>query len=161
MLKDPDGIRVLSLGTMTSGDERGGQRDPSRDDSEDGEVETATGGHGYGHGPTERGLPPLGRVQESRRRRQSRREQERDGANPKERIEAAAAAMAENQKRDTDALHISFLALDKRSGRLQALLRGNPPLAFLRGVTHCCVFLWCLRARRSLLIGNTVPARRM
>lgn len=102
VLKDSDGIRVLSLGFAAASDEDIGQRSGNGDDVDDGPPETP------------KKMPHSSKVSALRRQRQARREQERDSTNPKEKIEAAAAAMAENQKRETSALFVSFIACDKR-----------------------------------------------
>lgn len=97
VVRDSDGIRVLSVGRLASSDEDASSRNSKSDDV----------------GAT-KALHTSAKIAASRRQRQARREQERDTANAKQKIEEAAAAMAENQKRETSALFVSFIAYDKR-----------------------------------------------
>lgn len=143
VLKDSEGIRILSLRAMTSSSESGVQRTGKNDDSEDGAMEQM--GAAGANSSADKMPHYSDRALESRRRRQARREQERASSNPKEKIEAAAAAMAENQKRETDALLVSFRASDKR----YMLLEDGRLHIFLVAWRRCASWSHVLRVMRS------------
>lgn len=118
-MRDSDGIRILSLGTMASSDDTIGQgydgvgRDAAADNAA-GAPSWPTETTGVAAKKMRRSLStPLSA---SRRLRHSRRRQENttSSTDAKQKIEAAAAAMAETQKRETGALLFSFIACDKR-----------------------------------------------
>lgn len=108
VVRDSDGIRILSAGGLGSSDEGEGKR--GKDGVGAGGVGTS-GGETVG---TNKGISSSLKATTARRQRQLRRGPERDTSSAREKIEAAAATMAEKQKRETSALFISFIECDKK-----------------------------------------------
>ena len=110
VVRDSDGIRILSAGGLGSRDEGEGKRGK--------DCIGAAGGVGLSGAETVgtgRSISSSLKVSTTRRQRHLRRGLERDAAvSAKEKIEAAAATMAEKQKRETSALFISFMECDKK-----------------------------------------------
>lgn len=106
-MRDSDGIRILSAGRIgeSDGDDEKllGKSDTAGVD----DVEGATGGNNKSNASTKMSASRL-------KRHQARKGQERDTTSAREKVEAAAATLAENQKKETSALLISFMACDKR-----------------------------------------------
>lgn len=115
VVRDSDGIRILSAGRIGLGDGGDdGKRSAGNGGTSKGFGDDATTAEGA-MGNKKSSVP--GRASASRlKRHQARRGQERDATSAREKIEAAAATLAENQKRETSALLISFVACDKRYG---------------------------------------------
>ncbi|CAM9614355.1 unnamed protein product, partial [Ectocarpus fasciculatus] len=113
VVRDSDGIRILSAGRIGLGDGGDdGKRSAGNGGTSKGFGDDATIAEGA-MGNKKSSVP--GRASASRlKRHQARRGQERDATSAREKIEAAAATLAENQKRETSALLISFVACDKR-----------------------------------------------
>ncbi|CAM9636690.1 unnamed protein product, partial [Ectocarpus sp. 13 AM-2016] len=114
VVRDSDGIRILSAGRIGLDD--GG--DDGKRSAGGGTTSKGFGGDASttaeGAASNKRSSVPT-RLSVSRlKRHQARRGPERDATSARERIEAAAATLAENQKRETSALLISFVACDKR-----------------------------------------------
>lgn len=119
VVRDSDGIRILSAGRIGLGDGGDdGKRSAGNGTTSKGFGDDATTAEGAAS--NKKSSVPA-RVSASRlKRHQARRGQERDATSARERIEAAAATLAENQKRETSALLISFVACDKRYGKSNA-----------------------------------------
>lgn len=107
IVRDSDGIRAVSLGTLASSDGHTGQSDDGKGNDGEAAAEEASASTGA--------TGTAGR-RTSRRMRHTRREHDttEHSTNAKQKVEAAAAAMAETQKRETGALLLSFIACDKR-----------------------------------------------
>ncbi|CAM9124002.1 unnamed protein product [Laminaria digitata] len=107
VVRDSDGIRILSAGGLGSSDEGEGKR------GKDSGVGVGASGGEKTAGTTNKGISSSLKAS-TRRHRHLRRGPERDTSSAKEKIEAAAATMAEKQKRETSALFISFIECDKK-----------------------------------------------
>lgn len=108
VVRDSDGIRILSAGGLGSSDEGEGKR------GKDSGVGVGASGGETTAGTTNKGISSSVKASTTRRHRHLRRGPERDTSSAKEKIEAAAATMAEKQKRETSALFISFIECDKK-----------------------------------------------
>lgn len=109
-MRDSDGIRVLSAGRV------GGSDDD--DEISAGKSNTAGGDDAEGAAPASKKSNVSVKMSASRlKRHQARKGQERDVASAREKIEAAAATLAAENKKETSALLISFMACDKRYSR--------------------------------------------
>lgn len=108
-VRDSNGIRILSAGRIGLGDGNSGKRATTGKSHAAG-----VDGAGVATGASKKSNAPV-KISASRlKRQQARKLQERDTTSAKEKVEAAAANLAENQKRETSALLISFMACDKR-----------------------------------------------
>lgn len=106
VVRDSDGIRILSAGRVGIGDDDDEKRAGKSNTVGVDDVEGATGA-------SKKSISV--KMSASRlKRHQARKGQERDTTSAREKIEAAAATLAENQKKETSALLVSFMACDKR-----------------------------------------------
>lgn len=109
-MRDSDGIRVLSAGRIAESDHDDEKRAGKSSTVGVDDAERATGASKKSN--------VAAKISASRlKRHQARKGQERDTTSAREKIEAAAATLAENQKKETSALLISFMACDKRCSR--------------------------------------------
>ena len=107
VVRDSDGIRILSTGRIGEGEHHDEKSAGKSNTVEIDDVERATGGS--------KKSSASGKMSASRlKRHQARKTQGRDTTSAREKIEAAAATLAENLKKETSALLISFMACDKR-----------------------------------------------
>lgn len=114
VVRDSDGIRILSAGRIGLGDGGDDGKSSAGNGTSKGSGDDATTAEGA-TGNKKSSVPA--RLSASRlKRHQARRSQVRDATSAREKIEAAAATLAENQKRETSALFINFVACDKRYG---------------------------------------------
>lgn len=105
-MRDSDGIRILSAGRVGE----------VNDDDEKRTGKSNTVGIDEVHwakGASRKNVS--GKMSASRlKRHQARKGQEKDTSSARGKIEAAAATLAENQKKESRALLVSFMACDKR-----------------------------------------------
>lgn len=111
VVRDFDGIRVLSAGKLAFSDEGESRACGGAWVGGEGNEPAVSEGGGIREGGAKTAALKAAAL---RRQRHARREQARDTTTPKQKIEAAAAAMRENLKRETSALHITVLACDKK-----------------------------------------------
>lgn len=106
-MRDSDGIRILSAGRI-------GETD--HDDEKCASKSNTVGVDDVGGatGPSKKSHNSVKMSASRLKRHQARKAQERDTTSAREKIEAAAATLAENQKKEPSALLISFMACDKR-----------------------------------------------
>lgn len=107
VVRDSDGIRILSAGRIGEGDHDGEKRAGKSNAVGVDDAEGAAGASKKNNVSAKKSASRL-------KRHQARKAQERDTTSAREKIEAAAATLAENQKKETSALLISFMACDKR-----------------------------------------------
>ncbi|CAM9342627.1 unnamed protein product, partial [Hapterophycus canaliculatus] len=108
-VRDADGIRILSAGRVDLSD---GNNSKGATTGMSNAVGIDGAGVVLGASKKSSATP---KISASRlKRQQARKLQEIDTTSAKEKVEAAAANLAENQKRETSALLISFMACDKR-----------------------------------------------
>lgn len=115
VVRDFDGIRVLSAGKLAFSDEDESRACDKASVGSEGNEPAVSEGGGVREGGTKTKVKSSAlKAAALRRQRHARREQARDTTTPKQKIEAAAAAMRENLNKETSALHITFLACDKK-----------------------------------------------
>ena len=106
-MRDSDGLRILSAGRIGESDHD--------DEKRPGKSNTAGADDGEGATAASKKSNASAKMSASRlKRHQARKAQERDTTSAREKIEAAAATLAENQKNEKSAVLISFMACDKR-----------------------------------------------
>lgn len=106
-MRDSDGLRILSAGRIGESDDDDEKRAGKPNTVGLDDVEGATGAGKKSNASTKMSASRL-------KRHQARKAQERDTTSAREKIEAAAATLAENQKKEKSALLVSFMACDKR-----------------------------------------------